>query len=177
MAKKKTKNEIKNEMYRAMIEKMSAQLGVEVIQESDNEWQILANEEIVQTLSSLQNVCFALGCIQRGEIRLPKPVEVEVTAPEPAPATEPEEIAIVEPTAIAPTIVTSHLKPQFQVQLDLKKVSKQELKQQVLALLNLQTASQVAKWAKEQGMEVDLCYKSHWAAVLEKAQNSLAVAA
>lgn len=60
--------------------------------------------------------------------------------------------------------------------IDLKKTTSQELKDQVLSLLNLQTASQAAKWAKQQGMEVDLCYKAHWALVLEKAQNLVASA-
>lgn len=87
---------------------------------------------------------------------------------------EPKEEAPVEEVKLAKQL----LKPQFQpARIDLKQTTSQELKQQVLALLNLQTASQAAKWAKEQGMVVDLCYKSHWAAVLEKAQDSLVVAA
>ncbi|AUB36108.1 hypothetical protein COO91_02009 [Nostoc flagelliforme CCNUN1] len=87
---------------------------------------------------------------------------------------EPKEEAPVEEVKQ----VKQLLKPQFQpARIDLKKTTSQELKEQVLALLNLQTASQAAKWAKQQGMEVDLCYKSHWAAVLEKAQDSSAVAA
>ncbi|AUB36102.1 hypothetical protein COO91_02003 [Nostoc flagelliforme CCNUN1] len=121
-----------------------------------------------------------------------------VTAPELVIETEPEAIAIeetapntvelsleeieppteIEAPVIVPTVVTSHLKPQFKpARIDLKQTTSQELKEQVLALLGLQTASQAAKWAKEQGMVVDLCYKSHWAAVLEKAQDSLTVAA
>ena len=87
---------------------------------------------------------------------------------------EPKEEASVEEVKLAKQL----LKPQFQpARIDLKKTTSQELKEQVLALLGLQTASQAAKWAKEQGMVVDLCYKSHWAAVLEKAQDSSAVAA
>ena len=74
-------------------------------------------------------------------------------------------------------IVESAPQPAQLVTGSFGKASKQELKQQVLALLGLQTASQAAKWAKQQGMEVDLCYKAHWAAVLEKAQSLLVVAA
>ena len=87
---------------------------------------------------------------------------------------EQKEEAPVEEVKLAKQL----LKPQFlPARIDLKKTTSQELKEQVLALLGLQTASQAAKWAKQQGMEVDLCYKSHWAAVLEKAQETLAVAA
>lgn len=56
-------------------------------------------------------------------------------------------------------------------QKDLKKTTVQELKSQTLALLGLENARQVAKWAKQQGLVVDLCYKAHWAIVLEKAQD------
>ena len=64
------------------------------------------------------------------------------------------------------------VKPQFQpARIDLKKTTTQQLKQQVLELLNLQNAREAAKWAKQQGLAVDLCYKAHWAIVLEKAQD------
>lgn len=46
--------------------------------------------------------------------------------------------------------------------------SKADLKKKVFELLNLSEARQVANWAKKQGMKVDLCYKEHWALVLQK---------
>jgi len=77
-------------------------------------------------------------------------------------------------------LATNNTEPEVEIaatapaSIDLKKTSTQELKQQVLTLLNLPNAKEAAKWAKQQGMVVDLCYKAHWALVLEKAQQVVA---
>ncbi len=49
--------------------------------------------------------------------------------------------------------------------------SKKELKAAVLELLQLPDAKAAAKWAKRQGLTVDLCYKEHWQIVLQAAQD------
>lgn len=49
------------------------------------------------------------------------------------------------------------------------------LKTEVLESLSLQNAAQAAKWAKKEGMEgIDLCYKAHWAALVEKVRQHVA---
>jgi hypothetical protein len=46
------------------------------------------------------------------------------------------------------------------------------LKTEVLNSLNFKNAAQAAKWAKSQGMDgIDLCYKTHWAALVEKVRS------
>jgi hypothetical protein len=60
------------------------------------------------------------------------------------------------------------------IKINLKKARTRELKNQVLAILGFAEARQVANWAKKQGMQIDLCYKEHWALVLEKLQSEQA---
>ncbi len=173
------------------------------VSKSKYDWQLVKDEQVVaKGLKNLDEVLkeldkFAVGQQQSAENavlvsdqeeQFSKRAELEaITLEETAPDVSELSIAEVEPPsaeeAVAilqeqPSIVTSHLKPQFQpARIDLKKTTSQELKQEVLTLLKVQNASQAAKWAKQQGLEVDLCYKSHWAIVLEKAQDLVAVAA
>jgi len=180
---------------------LATELGFEIVKnqisKSKYDYQIVKDGKAISTeLKSFSDVLTELQCLQvqaqcsseqygKEESKFQPEVEAEaIVIEETAPDTVELSLEEVEPPTeieapvILPTIVTSHLKPQFQpARIDLKQTTSQELKEQVLALLNLQTASQAAKWAKEQGMVVDLCYKSHWAAVLEKAQETLAVAA
>lgn len=58
--------------------------------------------------------------------------------------------------------------------IDLKKSRTRDLKNQVLSILGFTEARQVAKWAKSQGLVIDLCYKEHWALVLEKLTSTQA---
>lgn len=48
------------------------------------------------------------------------------------------------------------------------KLKKSELKNQVFTALNLTTSKQVASWAKQNNLSVDLCYTTHWELVLQK---------
>jgi hypothetical protein len=51
-------------------------------------------------------------------------------------------------------------------------LSTSTLKAEVLETLNFKNAAQAAKWAKSQGMDgIDLCYKTHWAALVEKVRS------
>ncbi len=106
---------------------------------------------------------------------------------EPVPVSRPQIPLLLLPPAQEPKVSVVAALPKFgderrlavQPQnADLKKLGFTALKQQALELLQLPDAKAAARWAKQQGLtNIDLCYKDHWAALVEVARSHRAVAA
>jgi hypothetical protein len=176
--------------YYGQITTLATELKLELTKVSSNNWLIAYNGTSLHEKVAYNDVLSILKKYQSGEFINPSPEVPETPAllqeHEIEPSGQEEEFVAPAPELPETSEPTETAKKQSAPKVkfvevyeryspknkDLLRLTTSTLKDEVLESLSLKNAAQAAKWAKSQGMNgIDLCYKAHWAALVEKVRE------